>query len=55
MKKLGVPEDKALSPDDRFLQYLGLFQGPLTNEAIQAMTALCGLDGDDGIVTAFQA
>lgn len=55
MKKLGVPEDKALSPDDRFLQYLGLFQGPLTNEAIQAMTALCGLDGDDGIVTASQA
>jgi hypothetical protein len=44
MKKLGVPEDKDLTPDDRFLHYFGMFQGPLSGEAIKAMTALCGLD-----------
>jgi len=43
MKKLGVPEDDALSSDDRFLQYLNMYQGPLSAEAIKAMTALCGL------------
>ena len=43
MKKWGVPEDDAVSPDDRFLQYLNMYQGPLSAEAIKAMTTLCGL------------
>jgi len=44
MKKLGVPEDDVLSPDDRFLHYFSMYQGPLSGEVIKAMTALCGLD-----------
>ena len=44
MKKLGVPEDNILSPDDGFLHYLNMYQGPLSDDAIKAMTALCGLD-----------
>jgi len=44
MKKLGVPEDNILSPDDGFLHYLNMYQGPLSDDAIKAMTVLCGLD-----------
>lgn len=44
MKKVGVPEDEVLSPDDRFLRYFSMFQGPLFGEVVKAMTALCGLD-----------
>lgn len=43
MKKLGIPEEDELSPDDRFLRYFGLFRGPLTDDSVKAMTALCGL------------
>jgi hypothetical protein len=54
MKKLGIPEEEELSPDDRFLRYFGLFKGPLTDDAVKAMTAFCGLDAA-AIATAAQA
>lgn len=44
MKKLGVPEDEGLSPDDCFLHYFSLFRGPLNDDAVKAMTALCSLE-----------
>lgn len=43
MKKLGIPDEDELSPDDRFLHYFGFFRGPLTGDSVKAMTALCGL------------
>jgi hypothetical protein len=55
MKKLGIPEDEEHSVDDRFLHYFSLFQGPLTDEAVRAMTTLCGLDDDATSATAAQA
>lgn len=44
MKRLGVLEEDGLTPDDQFLRYINLFQGPLNDSAVMALTALCGLD-----------
>jgi hypothetical protein len=45
MKRLGVLEEDNLTPDDQFLRYINLFQGPLNDSAVMALTALCGLEG----------
>lgn len=44
MKRLGVLEEEGLTPDDQFLRYFNLFQGPLTDSVVMALMALCGLD-----------
>jgi len=46
MKRLGVLEEEEDGPatDDRFLQYVQLFQGPLNDSVITALIALCGLE-----------
>lgn len=44
MKRLGIPEQEGLCPDDQFLHYFGLFKGPLTDETVKALMALCGLE-----------
>lgn len=49
LKKLGITEEEGLSEDDEFLRYFNLFKGPLTDEVIKAMTALCGLDAAEAI------
>jgi hypothetical protein len=54
MKKLGITEKEGLSTDDQFLHYFSLFKGPLNDEAIKAMMALCGLD-DVATTSAVQA
>jgi hypothetical protein len=52
MKRLGVLEEDNLTPDDQFLRYINLFQGPLNDSAVMALTALCGLDDNTGTATA---
>lgn len=44
MKRLGVLEDEGSTSDDMLLRYVGLFRGPLSDDVIKAMAALCGLD-----------
>lgn len=45
MKRLGILDKDEDSPtsDDAFLRYVELFRGPLTDPAVKALTALCGL------------
>lgn len=52
MKRLGVLEEDDLTPDDQFLGYMNLFQGPLNDQAVMALTALCGLDSTMGAAAA---
>ena len=44
MKKLGILDVQGLSHDEALLRYFNLFKGPLTDDAVKALTALCGLD-----------
>ena len=44
MKRLGILDVEGLSHDDALLRYFCLFKGPLTDDAMKALTALCGLD-----------
>ena len=46
MKRLGILDDEGLSHDDLLLRYFSLFKGPLTEDTMKAMTALCGLDAE---------
>jgi hypothetical protein len=45
MKRMGVLEEEGSTPDDLLLRYIGLFKGPLSDDAVKALTALCGLEG----------
>ena len=44
MKKLGILDDEGLSPDDQLLHYFSLFQGPLTEDIVKALTTLSSID-----------
>jgi len=44
MKRLGILDDEGLSPDDQLLHYFSLFQGPLTEDVVKALTALSGIN-----------
>ena len=44
MKRLGILDVEGLSHDEALLRYFSLFKGPLTDDAVKALTALCGLD-----------
>ena len=44
MKRLGILDVEGLSHDDVLLHYFSLFKGPLTDDTVKALTALCGLD-----------
>ena len=44
MKRLGILDVEGLSHDKVLLRYFNLFKGPLTDDAMKALTALCGLD-----------
>ncbi|XP_066372922.1 uncharacterized protein [Miscanthus floridulus] len=49
MKRLGILDRGGLSHDDALLRYFGLYKGPLNDDAVKAMTALCGLDADEAL------
>ena len=49
MKRLGILDMGGLSHDDALLRYFSLYKGPLNDDAVKAMTALCGLDADDAL------
>ena len=51
MKRLGILDMEGLSHDDALLCYFGLFKGPLTDDTVKAMTALCGLDAEAALPT----
>ena len=44
MKRLGILNVEGFSHDDALLHYFSLFKGSLTDDAVKALTALCGLD-----------
>ena len=46
MKRLGILNMEGLTHDDVLLRYFSLFKGPLNDDAMKAMTALCGLDAE---------
>jgi len=46
MKRLGILDMEGLSHDDAMLRYFSLFKGPLTDDTVKAMRALCGLDAE---------
>ncbi|XP_066365462.1 uncharacterized protein [Miscanthus floridulus] len=43
MKRLGILDMEGLSHDDALLRYFSLFKGPLTDDTVKVLTALCGL------------
>ena len=49
MKRLGILDRGGPSHDDALLRYFDLYKGPLNDDAVKAMTALCGLDADDAL------
>ena len=46
MKRLGILDREGLTHDNALLRYFSLFKGPLNDDAMKAMTALCGLDAE---------
>ena len=44
MKRLGILDVQGLNHDEAMLRYFNLFKGPLTDDTVKALTALCGLD-----------
>ena len=51
MKRLGILDEEGLSHDDMLLRYFSLFKGPLTDAAVKALTALCGLGAATALST----
>ena len=51
MKRLAILDMEGLSHDDVMLRYFSLFKGPLTDDTVKAMTALCGLDTEATLPT----
>ena len=51
MKRLGILDVEGLSHDEVLLRYFSLFKGPLTDDAVKALTALCGLDAAAALPT----
>ena len=51
MKRLGILDVEGLSHDEVLLRYFSLFKGPLTDDAMKALTALCGLDAAAALPT----
>ncbi|CAD6246342.1 unnamed protein product [Miscanthus lutarioriparius] len=51
MKRLGILDVEGLSHDEALLCYFNLFKGPLTDNAVKALTALCGLDAAAALPT----
>ncbi|CAD6270200.1 unnamed protein product [Miscanthus lutarioriparius] len=49
MKRLGILDRGGPSHDDALLCYFDLYKGPPNDDAVKAMTALCGLDADDAL------
>ena len=44
MKRLGILDVQGLNHDEAMLRYFNLFKGPLDDNTVKALTALCGLD-----------
>jgi len=44
MKRLGILDVQGLSHDEAMLRYFNLFKGPIADDTVKALTALCGLD-----------
>ena len=51
MKRLGILDEEGLSHDEVLLRYFSLFKGPLTDAAVKALTALCGLNAAAALST----
>ena len=51
MKRLGILDMEGLSYDNALLRYFSLFKGPLTDDAMKALTTLCGLDAAAALPT----
>ena len=51
MKRLGILDREGLTHDNALLRYFSLFKGPLNDDAVKAMTALCGLDAEAALPT----
>ena len=51
MKRLGILDVEGLSHDEALLRYFNLFKGPLTDDAVKALTTLCGLDAAAALAT----
>ena len=53
MKRLGILDVQGLNHDEAMLRYFNLFKGPLDDDTVKALTALCGLDAAVTLPTTF--
>ena len=51
MKRLGILDVQGLGHDEAMLRYCNLFKGPLDDDTVEALTALCGIDAAETLPT----